>query len=225
MTTSETTVQRARQSLGVSQEAIYRMVRNAIEEFGLCGEKVVDVGCGEGRLQAFLCKHFRKYVGVDVIHYENFPVAGEFLETDLDTGAIRMADGAADVVVSVETIEHVENPRQFVRELARVTRPGGWVMLTTPNQLSLLSLLTLIARGQFSAFQSTDYPAHITALLEIDLKRIFRECGIAVSAVRYTNHGRMMMTRLHYPAGIVKLSPRHFSDNLMILGRRSGYPL
>jgi len=220
MSPAETTVQRARQSLGLSQEAIYRMVSDAIEEYGLTGGMVVDVGCGEGRLKRHLSKRFARYVGVDVLRYNGFPETSEFLETDLDTGRIPMPDGVADVAVSVETIEHVENPRGFVRELTRIVKPGGWVILTTPNQLSFLSLLTLLVRGQFGAFQSTDYPAHITALLEVDLKRILDECGLASCVTRYSGRGRMALTGRHYPSWMARLSARRFSDNLLVLGRR-----
>jgi len=181
---------------------------------------VVDVGCGEGRLETHLSKRFARYVGVDVIRYASFPETGEFLETDLDTGRIPLPDSTADVVLSVETIEHVENPRGFVRELTRIVKPGGWVILTTPNQLSFLSLLTLLVRSQFGAFQSSDYPAHITALLEVDLKRILDECGLTSIATRYSRRGRMALTGRHYPKWMSRLSARRFSDNLLVLGRR-----
>ena len=58
----------------------------------------------------------------------------------------RLPDGWADVVTALEVIEHLENPRAFCRELARVAKPGGWVVVTTPNQLSLLSLLSLVVK-------------------------------------------------------------------------------
>jgi 2-polyprenyl-3-methyl-5-hydroxy-6-metoxy-1,4-benzoquinol methylase len=42
-------------------------------------------------------------------------------------------DGAFDGVVSLEVLEHVPSPQAFLDELARVTRPGGALLLTTPN--------------------------------------------------------------------------------------------
>jgi 2-polyprenyl-3-methyl-5-hydroxy-6-metoxy-1,4-benzoquinol methylase len=120
----------------------------------------------------------------------------------------------------VEVIEHLENPRAFVRELARIVRPGGWVVVTTPNQLSALSLLTLAVKGRFSAFQDASYPAHRTALLEIDLRRILAECGLGDLAVTYTALGRLPLSAWHYPEAVARLAPRWLSDNIVIAGRR-----
>lgn len=47
--------------------------------------------------------------------------------------ALPAEDGAFDVAVSVDVQEHLENPGAFLRELVRITRPGGHVVVTTPN--------------------------------------------------------------------------------------------
>ena len=94
------------------------------------------------------------------------------------------------------------------------------VIVTTPNQLSALSLLTLIAKGSFSAFQDGDYPAHRTALLEVDLRRIAAESGLDRVAVEYTRWGRLPLSGMHYPEAIAALAPRRFSDNVAMIGRR-----
>jgi len=44
--------------------------------------------------------------------------------------------------------QHLEHPRAFVRELVRITKPGGSVLLRTPDQLSALSVVTLGCRSQ-----------------------------------------------------------------------------
>ena len=62
----------------------------------------------------------------------------------------------------METIEHLENPRAFVRLLTRLARPGGWVIVTTPNQHSLLSKGTFLLRGQHVHFQDVpDMPREL----------------------------------------------------------------
>jgi 2-polyprenyl-3-methyl-5-hydroxy-6-metoxy-1,4-benzoquinol methylase len=133
-----------------------------------------------------------------------------------------LPDACANAVISVETIEHLENPRAFMRELVRLAVPGGWIIVTTPNQLSLLSLLTLILKKRYSAFQDVNYPAHITALLEVDLIRIARECGLSMIGIRYSERGRIVSTPWHYPSWLSALSPRLLSDNLLMIGRKQG---
>jgi hypothetical protein len=91
--------------------------------------------------------------------------------------------------------------------------------VTTPNQLSVLSLLTLITRQQFAAFQANAYPAHRTALLEIDLRRIAEECGLREVEIRYTAHGRMPLSSRHYPHALARRLPRLLSDNVALCAR------
>ena len=212
--------ERARQSLGRSETAIYEMVARALKEHGAAGGTLVDVGCGTGNLRSFVRAAFAHYVGVDVLRYDGFPGEAEFRLVDLDTGRAPLPDNYADAVAAIETIEHLENPRAFMRELVRLCRPGGWVMVTTPNQLSLLSLLTLLFKKRFSAFQDIHYPAHLTALLEIDLMRIASECGLSEVNIVYSYQGRLVLTPWHYPAFLAQIFPRALSDNLMLIGRK-----
>ncbi len=212
---------RARQSHGTSDAAIYGMVAKALEERGIAGGTLVDVGCGAGQLRPFVQPGFTRYIGVDVVRYEDFPAEAEFTQVDLDTGRVSLPDASADVVAAVETIEHLENPRAFMRELVRLVRPGGWVVVTTPNQLSLLSLLTLTLKKRFSAFQDVHYPAHLTALLEVDLRRIAGECGLVDCAVVYSREGRIVLTPWHYPKFLARMFPRALSDNVLLIGRKS----
>jgi SAM-dependent methyltransferase len=210
---------RARQSRGQSGAAIYRMVANALARRN-AGGVLLDVGCGSGQLCEAVGQQFSRYIGADVLCYDGFPAAAEFVAVDLDTGSVPLPNGGADVVAAVETIEHLENPRAFLRELVRLTRPGGWVVVTTPNQLSLLSKLTLVMKNQFNAFQDGSYPAHLTALLEIDLRRMAAECGLGEVAVAYTGEGRIPGTPWHYPNFLSRWFPRALSDNVLLCGRR-----
>ena len=212
--------ERARLSRGTSGDAIYRMVAAAVAEHVAPGGTLLDVGCGTGALWPHLRPRFGRYVGVDAVRYDAFPADGEWVAADLDAGDVPLPDGCADAVVAVETIEHLENPRAFMRTLLRLARPGGWVFVTTPNQLSLLSRATLLARGEHNAFRDASYPAHITALLEVDLRRIAAECGLLDVEVRYSGSGRLALTGAHYPRWMSRMWPRGLSDNVLLAGRR-----
>jgi 2-polyprenyl-3-methyl-5-hydroxy-6-metoxy-1,4-benzoquinol methylase len=211
---------RARQSRGSSEDAIYRLVSRVLEERQATGV-LLDIGCGVGRLWPFVRDRFDDYVGVDAVRYEDFPVGTTFVEADLDSGITSLPDASADVVAAAEVIEHLENPRAFMRELVRLARPGGWVVVTTPNQLSFLSLLTLVVKHRFAAFQDVHYPAHLSALLEIDLLRMASECRLREVSVAYSHSGRLVLTPWHYPHFLNRRFPRALSDNLLLIGRKA----
>ncbi|HKY05693.1 MAG TPA: class I SAM-dependent methyltransferase, partial [Blastocatellia bacterium] len=164
---------RARHSQGSSAEAVYRMAASFLADKKVPARVLWDIGCGRGNLWNYVRAHASVYCGVDAVRYEGFPEGCDFIASNLD-GRLPLPDSSADTVASIETIEHLENPRAFVRELRRIAKPGGWIIITTPNQLSLLSKCSLVVNNQFNAFQEAPglYPAHLTALVEIDLVRI-----------------------------------------------------
>jgi 2-polyprenyl-3-methyl-5-hydroxy-6-metoxy-1,4-benzoquinol methylase len=209
---------RAARSLGRAHDRIHRTAARLLEARGARGT-LLDAGCGTGDLWRLVSSQFSACKGVDAVRYSGLPAGMEFMAANLD-GALPLDDESVDTAAAIEVIEHLENPRAFVRELVRVTKPGGWIVLTTPNQLSALSLLSLLVKGVFVAFQDGDYPAHRTALLEIDLRRIAAEAELEEVAVEYTHWGRLPLTPWHYPGPIASIAPRLFSDNVAIVGRR-----
>lgn len=206
---------------GASADAILRHVAGIVHRRAAIHPTIIDAGCGCGHLYGWLRGSCRRYLGLDLVRYPGTPAAAdfEFIRADLNQTPFPLPDGRGDVVVSVETIEHLENPRSFLRELYRLTRPGGLVIVTTPNQLSLLSKWTLVLKNQFNAFQEAPglYPTHITALLECDLRRIAAEVGLMQIGITYTGHGRMPGVPLHWPP---LAGGRAFSDNVVLHGYR-----
>lgn len=186
---------------------------------------LVDAGCGQGDLYRALAGWSRNYIGLDAVRYPGLrdQPAFEFRATDLNAARWPVDDACADAAVAVETIEHLENPRALMRELARVAKPGGLVLVTTPNQLSWLSKLALLVKNQHTAFQEAPglYPTHITALLEADLRHIAAECGLGAVQIRYSRQGRFPGSARRYPAWISRCWPRGASDNVMMLARKA----
>src|SRR2546430_8481171 len=87
---------------------------------------VLDVGAGDGTLSARLRDEEFKVTAVDMFTDDFQPADIEIRAANINAG-IPFADGEFDAVVSTEFIEHLENPWHFVRELYRITKPGGVV--------------------------------------------------------------------------------------------------
>ena len=208
--------ERGLQTRGESEDAIYTAAATLLRQRRAKG-LVVDIGCGIGRFRGFAGNLIEDYLGIDVVRHPGLPTDVRFAGANLDREPIPLGADAADVVVAIETIEHLENPRAFVRELSRILKPGGWLVVTTPNQLSLLSLLSLAIKGRFVAFQDAYYPIHCTALLPIDLLRMASDCGLSGAELHFTASGRMPLTHVHYPTALARLFPQQLSDNVLLL--------
>ena len=217
------TVTRARESRGDSSDAVHAMVRRALQRrLTSRGGTLLDVGCGRGGLRAHVQDLIDNYSGIDVVRYDGFPSDARFYLADLDAHDWPVPALAADVVAAVETIEHLENPRAFVRQLARICRRDGLIVITTPNQLSLLSKLTLVLKNEFNAFQEAPglYPAHRTALLECDLHRIAREANLQDAQIEYSDSGRVPGMSRNWPAWRC-FRGRAWSDNVLLSARKT----
>ncbi|WAL95331.1 class I SAM-dependent methyltransferase [Streptomyces sp. Je 1-369] len=99
---------------------------------------VLDIGCGDGTAAAtaapLLAGH--RVVGVDWSQdalkraHARLPYV---VRGELSDGGLPFADGAADAVLFSEVVEHLVDPDSALDELRRVLRPGGHLMLSTPN--------------------------------------------------------------------------------------------
>jgi SAM-dependent methyltransferase len=105
------------------QYAVRRPLREWLRGQDVAGLRVIDVGCGDRPYDA-LFAGAREVVGFDVPANAHADVHGSI-------DAIPVDDGSFDVVLCLQVLEHVPDPAAAVRELRRVVRPGGRVLLTT----------------------------------------------------------------------------------------------
>jgi len=104
-----------------------------------CIEKVVlDAACGSGYGSAELARVATSVLGVDAdegaIAYAQARYAGDNVAFEvMDVSSLRLDNASVDVVVSFETIEHLDDRAAFLGEVTRVLRPSGTFLASTPN--------------------------------------------------------------------------------------------
>ncbi len=149
---------------------------------GQCdGRDVLEAGSGEGYGAAMLATVARSVTCVDydesaVEHtrrrYPGLVVhQGNLIDLPLD-------DASVDVVVNFQVIEHLWDQPGFVAECRRVLRPGGLLLISTPNRIT------------FSPGRDTPLnPFHTRELDGVELTELLTEGGFDVSAMLGVHHG------------------------------------
>jgi O-antigen biosynthesis protein len=106
----------------------------------ICVNKdVLDVASGEGYGSALLAGVARHVVGVEIDPVSVSHARAAYAATNLefiegDAHALPVDDASFDVVVSFETLEHLRDQEQFLREVRRVLRPEGVLLVSTPDR-------------------------------------------------------------------------------------------
>jgi 2-polyprenyl-3-methyl-5-hydroxy-6-metoxy-1,4-benzoquinol methylase len=214
----------SQQSAGTSDEAIYRTIERRLGELDAAGD-VLDFGAGTGQLTLRLHEtlRYRSVTGADLFpRAADLPAAVSWIEGDLND-RLPIPPASFDLVVAAEVIEHLENPRSVCRELFRLLRPGGHVLLSTPNNESWRAIVALLIRGHFVAFGDTSYPAHITALVRKDLERTLVEAGFDSPTFTFTDAGGVPGLPARQWRSLIGRLARglRFSDNLLVTARKA----
>lgn len=155
------------------------------------GCRVIDVGSGQGAFAARLSDAGYAVTSVDK-NVADFRADGvEFIAVDFDNaqqvaGFRQSHEGQFDVAIGMEVIEHVENPWEYCRLLLSLVRPGGLVLITTPNVESALSRTTFLFSGLFEHFSTEDYrgSGHINPMTMHELLIIADGVGAQMVSVR-----------------------------------------
>jgi SAM-dependent methyltransferase len=115
-------------------EVVYRRLLD------LCaGRDVLEAGCGEGYGADLIASVARRVVAVDYDEATVAHVQARYPRVTMRAGnlaALPLADASVDVVVNFQVIEHLWDQPQFVAECARVLRPGGLLLMSTPNRIT-----------------------------------------------------------------------------------------
>lgn len=140
---------------GLSLPATTLRALELVEDLPWERAKVADVGAGQGSFSRLLGERLEQEQGLDAREHvfpcdlipESFAYERLRCRRTEPDGRLPFEDDTFDAVVSIEVIEHVEDQFEFLRELVRIARPGGRIVVTTPNVRNLSSRLRILRTG------------------------------------------------------------------------------
>jgi SAM-dependent methyltransferase len=183
---------------------------------------VLDAGTGSGgwirRLQGQTA--IDKIMSVDIVDGGGSQLKNvDFHICNLSNMSLPCHDQSLDWIFALEVAEHLANPRHFIQEAKRSLKPGGKLVITTPNNDSLRARISLLLRGYFPAFCEHDYysSGHITPILEIDLCRMATEAQFADVEFFYILPGQIPSFAINWQSLFPQLQGKLWSDNLFAI--------
>ncbi len=145
------------------------------------GQDVLEAGCGEGYGADLIASVARRVVAVDydaatVAHVRDRYPRVEVMAANL--AAVPMPDASVDVVVNFQVIEHLWDQPQFITECLRLVRPGGLLLMSTPNRIT------------FTPGSDTPVnPFHTRELNAAELRELLETGGFRVRSMSGVFHG------------------------------------
>ncbi|MCE7007935.1 class I SAM-dependent methyltransferase [Kibdelosporangium philippinense] len=142
---------------------------------------VLEAGCGEGYGADLLAQDAKAVIGLDYDVLTTEHVARKYPRVAMLRGNLVMlpfASGSIDVVANLQVIEHLWEQERFLAECSRVLRPGGRLLITTPNRIT------------FSPGRDTPLnPFHTRELSGSELTELLVGAGFTVELMAGLRHG------------------------------------
>ncbi|MFF0498624.1 class I SAM-dependent methyltransferase [Nocardia aobensis] len=145
------------------------------------GATVLEAGSGEGYGANMIADVATRVIGLDydtsaVEHVRAAYPRVEMMQGNL--AELPLDDASVDVVVNFQVIEHLWDQGQFLRECLRVLRPGGQLLISTPNRIT------------FSPGRDTPLnPFHTRELNAAELAELLEQAGFRVDVMAGVHHG------------------------------------
>jgi len=175
--------------LGVPTGVLRRLEVVDLDLLGVkAGGRVLDVGCGAGRLMLRMGRRGCLATGIDVIRADLGEARRRLDEVwpqielvEGDGGRLPFVDASFDFVTCTETLEHVADAGLALREMARVLRPGGRLAVSVPDTL------TELVAYQLSELYRIDPWGHKRIYTRGRIVRAVEAAGLRVYARRLRN--------------------------------------
>lgn len=145
--------------------------------------RLLDVGCGDGIIAYFLKEKVKQIYGVDNLSKDLQKAKKQGLQTrlvNIDKEKLPYANNYFDAITSLDVVEHVLDPRFHLKEMYRVLKKKGVLIISTPNIRFSDHLMQLVFKGAFPKTSlDPDYydGGHIHFFTYKDMHELLMETG------------------------------------------------
>lgn len=150
--------------------------------------RIFDLGCGNGSIAFFLFRKGYQVSGVDPSKEGIWHAKSEFPFLNLELGHsgdnLLERFGTFEFIYSLEVIEHVFDPFEFMKEINSILNKGGYVVLSTPFHGYLKNLVLSIFNKWDKHFTALWRGGHIKFWSPSTLTQLLNESGFAVMEVK-----------------------------------------
>ncbi len=156
--------------------------------------RILDIPTGFGALASKLAE-MNFNVSCCDIDTSQFMAQGLRVDQGDLNGKIPYTNNEFDYVCFLEAVEHTENPYNAVRELARVLKPGGTLIMSTPNYLNIERRLKFLVTGFFTKpvpqdmfkerFHGQTYAMHLSPIGYTLIRFMLEHAGFHIAEMTY----------------------------------------
>jgi 2-polyprenyl-3-methyl-5-hydroxy-6-metoxy-1,4-benzoquinol methylase len=149
------------------------------------GESYLDIGCGTGELCREASKLFPNIHGCDIAEQALFRSQEQGIQCtklDLNREHLPYRTQSFDAVTALDIIEHLFDPLSFLKDIHRILKPSGQLILSTPNFRKLKNIHTLWIKGHFP--KTSDDPegwdgGHVAYFTRKDIYTLLHQTGFS----------------------------------------------
>jgi 2-polyprenyl-3-methyl-5-hydroxy-6-metoxy-1,4-benzoquinol methylase len=200
---------RLEQLVARTADGLHDAALSSLRPFLKQGSRVLDLGAGTGAWAARLTAlgHAVTCVERDVDRFVLDSVA--CIDADLNADFAAAVEGTFDVITAIEVIEHLENPRHFLRQARTLLKDDGIFLITTPNIECVPGRLRFLRSGQFRMFDRDPMlndSTHITPIQTFMFEKMLIDTGYdlllretTTSTLRINNPVAKIVSRVVQP--------------------------
>jgi 2-polyprenyl-3-methyl-5-hydroxy-6-metoxy-1,4-benzoquinol methylase len=152
-----------------------KKIIQCLSKYGIKGKKCLDTGPGTGRWLHFLKSNGSHYLAAIDISQKSLAncshLCNKTQKANCEKDNFDFESDFFDIVISIEVLEHLRNPDNYLSEILRVTKKRGIILMSTPNISSFISRLRMLL-GFLPVAVSTD-KTHVRFYRKKDIVKLF----------------------------------------------------